>query len=74
MILWRRHALSIRLIAKDLYRLQREVARLEADLQDACPNEQADLEDRLRRLRAERDHVQAVLDGAKEPPPYRLPR
>ncbi len=66
--------MSIRQIAKDLYRLQLEVAQLEAAVACASKDERADLDERLRKLRAERDRMQALLDGAKEPPPYRLPR
>jgi hypothetical protein len=65
--------MSIRLIARDLYRLKREVERLEKEM-DSAPSEERDLlRDLIRKTRAERDRVQRMLDGAKDPPPYRKP-
>lgn len=66
--------MSIRFIAKDLYRLQREVESLEKLLKTAPAEEKNDIENRLLRLRAERDHVRAVLEAKKEPPSYRRPK
>jgi len=60
--------MSIRLIAKDLYRLHQEVARLETELAAAPPGKQAALQDRLRQTRAERDRLRAALDGQKDSP------
>lgn len=57
--------MSIRLIARDLYRLQKAVDALEKALAQASPGMRADLEDRLRKARAERDHMRRVLDGQK---------
>jgi len=75
--------MSIRLIAKDLYRLEKDVEQLEAalaalhlrqtrrlqDLGDKRP----ELEDKLRKARAERDRMRAMLEGSKEDLPYRRP-
>lgn len=58
--------MSIRLIARDLYRLQKAVERLEAELAAAPPDGKEEIRDRLRRERAERDHVRNALDGQKD--------
>jgi len=66
--------MSIRLIAKDLYRLHKEVERLERELASCPPERKPELEKRLAQVRAERDKVQRTLEGAKGKPPYRKPR
>ena len=55
--------MSIRLIARDLYRLQREVDRLEAALEAASLEERPALESQLRQARKEKAFVQGALDG-----------
>ncbi len=69
----KRH-MSIRLIAKDLYRLRQEVERLEEQVKSAPFEKREELEDQLRKVRAERNRMLGVLEGAKEPPAYRMPR
>ena len=66
--------MSIRLIAKDLYRLQRDVETLEKEIQKAPIGNRGEMEDQLRKLRAGRDRLQRMLDGAKEPPSCKKPR
>ena len=63
--------MSLRMIARDLYRLQQEVDRLERQLKDCPPAGREALEDQLRKARAERDRVKRMLEGTKEEPPYR---
>jgi hypothetical protein len=63
--------MSIRLIARELYRLERDAETLESLLKNASPEERDDMEQRLRRLKAERDRLRAILEAKKEPPPYR---
>jgi len=58
--------MSIRLIAKDLYRLIRKVSDLEKRIDDAPMERQEELTDELRKAKAERDHLRQVLDGSKE--------
>ena len=58
--------MSIRLLAKDLYRLMREVADLQRQVDDAPPDKTESLEDRLRKLKAEHDRLRRALDGNKE--------
>ncbi len=66
--------MSIRLIAKDLYFLKQEVERLERQAKSAPFRKREDLEAKLRKVRAERDRMQGILDGAKEPTVCRKPR
>ena len=65
--------MPIRLIAKDLYRLQQEVEQLEKRLETAPVEDREALKEDLRKVRAERDRMRRILDGNKEPPPYRKP-
>lgn len=65
--------MSIRLIAKDLYRLEKEAEQLEEALRRSPAAERPELEEKLRKARAERDRVRAMLEGSKEQSPYRKP-
>ena len=60
--------MSIRLIAKELYALQQEVEKLEEQVRSAPPERQEAMKDHLRKLKAERDRMRKVLNGAKESP------
>ncbi|HSO20910.1 MAG TPA: hypothetical protein VLT88_15705 [Desulfosarcina sp.] len=55
--------MSLRLIARDLYRLQREVARLERELADTPAGRREGLMRLLNQTRHERDAVKRMLDG-----------
>ncbi len=66
--------MSIRIIAKDLYRLQKEAERLEQELSSCPSDKREELEKRLAEVRVERDKLRNALEGAKEQPPYRKPR
>ncbi len=66
--------MSLRLIAKDLYRLKKEVEALEKALLSASEKDSPELRKRLAEATAERDKLQAMLEAAKEPPKTRLPR
>ena len=65
--------MSIRMIAKELYDLQREVENLEGEIESAPPREREAIQERLRKARAERDRMQKMLDGEKAPPSVRSP-
>jgi len=65
--------MPIRLIAKELYRLQREVERLEKELQSAPPQKHDAIKEKLRKARAEWQQMRNILDGEKAPPPFRQP-
>jgi hypothetical protein len=60
--------MSIRLIARDLYRLIREVSELEKQIDDAPLERQEALTDELRKAKFERDRLRRFLDGSKESP------
>jgi GAF domain-containing protein len=62
------------MIARDLYRLQQEVDKLESRLKACSLAKREELEDQLRKARAEKDRVKRLLEGCKEEPPYRKPR
>jgi hypothetical protein len=66
--------MSIRMIAKDLYRLQQKVERLELEVNAAPPGKKDEMEGQLRRARAERDRIRGMLEANKEPAPYRKPK
>ncbi|BBO73609.1 hypothetical protein DSCW_10260 [Desulfosarcina widdelii] len=55
--------MSIRLIARDLYRLQQAVDRLERKWIRAPLEERERLKRELDRARSERDQVKRMLDG-----------
>ena len=59
--------MSIRLIAKDLYQLIREVEHLETQIRNTPYEHQSDMKDRLRKLKAERNRMRKVLEGCKDP-------
>ena len=58
--------MSLKLIAKDLYRLQQTVDRLEKQLADCPMHERDTLSRALARARAERDQMRRILDGRLE--------
>jgi len=66
--------MSIRMIAKEFYMLQQEADSLERDLKSASPEKKEELEEQLRKARAERDRMRRLLEGNKEPSPYRKPK
>jgi hypothetical protein len=55
--------MSLRLIARDLYRLQQTVDRLEKQLTEASPATRDPLKRQLARAKFERDQVRRMLDG-----------
>ena len=58
--------MSLRLIAQDLYRIIREVEKLEEELLAAPAHNQEMLRDRLRKAKAERDLMRRSLEGSKD--------
>lgn len=61
------------MIAKDLYRIRQKVELLEKELKDAPPEKREETKDQLRKEKAVLEKLQRMLDGAKEPLPYRKP-
>jgi len=55
--------MSLQLIARDLYRLQQEVDRLEKKLADAPSADRDSLKMELARAKTERDEMRRMLDG-----------
>ena len=66
--------MSIRLIALDLYRLQQEVEKLEKALKVSPVDERPALEEQLRKVKAEWNQMRRMLEGSKDPAPYRKPK
>ena len=58
--------MPIRLIAKDLYRLIKEVEKVREQIETARPEQLEKLKDQLRKLTAERDRMRNILEGSKE--------
>jgi hypothetical protein len=55
--------MSIKLLARELYQLQKEVERLEARMAAAPLEERCRIEEALRSARAERERMRRALDG-----------
>jgi hypothetical protein len=55
--------MSIKLIARDLYRLQREVDRLEQALETAPLEKRSRIEAQLRDARRQKASLRSALDG-----------
>ena len=66
--------MSIRMIARELYRLQREVEELEKNIKTLPQGDKEEMTAQLRKLRAERDRMRGILNGSKDDSPYRKPR
>ncbi len=62
--------MSIRAIAIELYRAQQKVARLEKELAQAAPGEEAPLKEELSIARLELKQMRTMLDGAKVESPF----
>ena len=57
--------MSIRLIAKELYLLQQEVDKFEKQIQESPKVKRPELEDILRKKKAERNRMKNILEGQK---------
>ena len=55
--------MPLRLIARDLYRLQQQVTRYEKELASCAPRDSDALKLKLHRARKDRDQVRRILDG-----------
>lgn len=58
--------MSIRLLAKDLYRLICEAEQLEEAVKRAPMEKKSELQARLRKLKAERERLRRALEGRKD--------
>ena len=66
--------MSIREVARELYRLNKEMERIRGMLQVSSSEQKGELELELKRIKAERDRVKAILEGMKQYPDIRRPR
>jgi hypothetical protein len=66
--------MGIRMIAKELYRLEQAVEELEKQESSAPPDERDGFREQLRQLKAERNRMRKMLEGEKVDPPYRQTR
>ena len=64
--------MSLRDLARELYRAQQQVERLEKLLLSAAPEEEMTIQSELQDARAERQQLQKIIDGRKDSAP--LPR
>jgi hypothetical protein len=55
--------MSIKMLARDLYLCQQRVEQLKKQLLDLAWDKRADIEEQLRRAKAERDKLRHALDG-----------
>jgi len=58
--------MPIRMIAREFYRLIQEVESLEKKLKSLPFEKQSQIKDQLRKTKAERDRMHAILEGKKE--------
>lgn len=58
--------MSIKLLAQDLYRYQKEVERLEKELAQAPIGKRTAIEDKLGKAKAEKELLRRALDGQLE--------
>lgn len=57
--------MAIRIIAKELYLLMQEVEKIEKQLENAPADKHAELQDQLRKAKAERSRMRNILEGKK---------
>ena len=57
--------MSIRMIAKELYLLQQEVDKIEKQIQESPKSKRPELEEMLRKAKAERNRMKSILEGQK---------
>jgi hypothetical protein len=58
--------MSIKMIAKELYLLLREVEKIEKELKNAPMEKHQEIKDKLRKIKADRNRMRAILDGKKD--------
>jgi peptidoglycan hydrolase CwlO-like protein len=58
--------MSIQLIAKELYHFQKEVEKIEKQIEDASYEKREEMKDQLRKTKAERDRIRRMLNGCLE--------
>ncbi len=66
--------MSLKTLARDLYRVSKELEDLEKEFQNAQGPKKDELMERIFFLRQEKERLKKILEGHKTPPPYRMPR
>ena len=66
--------MSLKMIARELYQLETELSTLEKQFEETPLMERDELRDEIRKVKARRDYMRGLIEGAKDPPPYRKPR
>ena len=57
--------MPIKMIARELYVLLREVEKVEKELKNAPMEKHFEIKDKLRKIKAERNRMRAILEGKK---------
>ncbi len=57
--------MAIRMIAKELYLLLKEVEKIEKQIKNAPADKREELKDQLRKAKAERNRMRNILEGKK---------
>ncbi len=57
--------MPIKMIARELYLLLREVEKTEKELKNASLEKHLEIKDKLRKIKAERNRMRAILEGKK---------
>ncbi|MCK5193561.1 MAG: hypothetical protein KAQ71_07105 [Desulfobulbaceae bacterium] len=58
--------MPIKMIARELYILLREVEKTEKELKNAPFEKHQEIKDKLRKIKAERNRMRAILEGKKD--------
>ena len=58
--------MPIRMVAQELYHLLKEVEKIEKQLKNAPQEKREEIKDNLRKIKAERNRMRAVLEGKKD--------
>ncbi|MEE8553643.1 MAG: hypothetical protein V3S72_10110 [Desulfobacterales bacterium] len=58
--------MPIKMIARELYLLLREVEKTEKELKNAPLEKHLYIKDKLRKIKAERNRMRAILEGKKD--------
>ena len=66
--------MSLKIIARELYQLETKVEKLEKQLEETPLTDREELRDEIRKVKAERNYMRGLMEGAKDPSPYRKPR
>lgn len=63
--------MSLKMIAKELYQLEGELSRLEKQFEKTPLMDRDELREEIRKVKARRDYMRGLIEGAKDPSPCR---